>query len=61
MIITCVVERCFMGVEQGEHTGKVTGGGGAAQAASLLHLLLLFLRLCLGFFPAQARLTSMAS
>ena len=59
MIITCVVERCFMGVEQGEHTGKVAGGGGAAQAA--LHLLLLLLRLCLGFFPVQARLTSMAS
>ena len=49
-----------MGVEQGEHTGKVAGGGGAAQAASLLHLLLLLLRLCLGFFPVQARLTRMA-
>ena len=55
-----------MGVEQGENTRQVAAGGRAAQAARLLHLvllhlLLLLLRLRLLCIRARFTSTTMAS
>ena len=63
-ITTCVVERGFVGVEQGENTRQVAAGGRAAQAARLLHLVLLHLLLLLlrlQLLCIHARFTSMTT